>query len=217
MATRPFSLSMGFPKRAFSGVFIGENARGIRVTVAMIVGEIASGKSIERLVFESPYLEREDIQQAVAAAAKQILRFAKDDKQRNKLHKRCSRASSLWVSPLPLTPRVVILRRRRRICFSDTAPAAGRTFSPFIRSTISLCCLNPNRSYTGRPNIVPRISTAKQDKWICTLNVRYRDASWPACRTAFQRSRSPGPQPRAGAARRRSASIPERPAPLRPV
>jgi hypothetical protein len=28
--SRPYSLSMGFPKRAFSGVFIGENAHGGR-------------------------------------------------------------------------------------------------------------------------------------------------------------------------------------------
>jgi uncharacterized protein (DUF433 family) len=43
--------------------------RGMRVTVGMIVGEIASGKSIDRLLFEFPYLEREDIQQALAYAA----------------------------------------------------------------------------------------------------------------------------------------------------
>ncbi len=43
--------------------------RGMRVTVGMIVGEIASGKSVDRLLFEFPYLEREDIQQALAYAA----------------------------------------------------------------------------------------------------------------------------------------------------
>ncbi len=31
--------------------------RGMRVTVGMIVGEIASGKSIDRLLFEFPYLD----------------------------------------------------------------------------------------------------------------------------------------------------------------
>jgi uncharacterized protein (DUF433 family) len=39
--------------------------RGMRVTVGMIVGQIASGRSIEELLAEYPYLEREDILQAL--------------------------------------------------------------------------------------------------------------------------------------------------------
>jgi uncharacterized protein (DUF433 family) len=43
--------------------------RGMRVTVGMIVGQIGSGRSIEELLAEYPYLEREDILQALRYAA----------------------------------------------------------------------------------------------------------------------------------------------------
>ncbi len=43
--------------------------RGMRVTVAMIMGLLASGHSIERILEAYPYLEREDILQALAYAA----------------------------------------------------------------------------------------------------------------------------------------------------
>ena len=43
--------------------------RGMRVTVGMIVGQIASGHSIEELLADYPYLEREDIMQALRYAA----------------------------------------------------------------------------------------------------------------------------------------------------
>jgi uncharacterized protein (DUF433 family) len=43
--------------------------RGLRVTVGMIVGQIGSGRSIEELLSEYPYLEREDILQALRYAA----------------------------------------------------------------------------------------------------------------------------------------------------
>jgi len=39
--------------------------RGMRVTVGMIVGQIGSGRSVDELLAEYPYLEREDILQAV--------------------------------------------------------------------------------------------------------------------------------------------------------
>jgi len=35
--------------------------RGMRVTVGMIVGQIGAGHTIEELLAEYPYLEREDI------------------------------------------------------------------------------------------------------------------------------------------------------------
>ena len=38
--------------------------RGLRVTVGMIVGQIGAGRSIEDLLAEYPYLEREDILEA---------------------------------------------------------------------------------------------------------------------------------------------------------
>jgi len=43
--------------------------RGMRVTVGMIVGEIGGGKSIEQLLSEFPYIEREDVLQALTYAA----------------------------------------------------------------------------------------------------------------------------------------------------
>jgi uncharacterized protein (DUF433 family) len=43
--------------------------RGMRVTVGMIVGQIGAGRSIEDLLNDYPYLEREDILQALRYAA----------------------------------------------------------------------------------------------------------------------------------------------------
>lgn len=43
--------------------------RGMRVTVAMIVNQIAEGATIENLLEEFPYLEHEDIVQALRYAA----------------------------------------------------------------------------------------------------------------------------------------------------
>jgi len=43
--------------------------RGMRVTVGMIVGQIGAGKSIEEILADYPYLEREDILQALRYAA----------------------------------------------------------------------------------------------------------------------------------------------------
>jgi len=43
--------------------------RGMRVTVGMIVGQIGAGHTIEDLLADYPYLEREDILQALRYAA----------------------------------------------------------------------------------------------------------------------------------------------------
>ena len=43
--------------------------RGLRVTVGMIVGQLAAGQSIDALLTDYPYLEREDITQALRYAA----------------------------------------------------------------------------------------------------------------------------------------------------
>ncbi|MCL1928480.1 MAG: DUF433 domain-containing protein [Treponema sp.] len=43
--------------------------RGMRVTVGMIVGQIGAGVSVEELLSEYPYLEREDVFQALRYAA----------------------------------------------------------------------------------------------------------------------------------------------------
>ncbi len=43
--------------------------RGLRVSVGMIVGQIGAGRSIEQVLADFPYLEREDILQALRYAA----------------------------------------------------------------------------------------------------------------------------------------------------
>jgi uncharacterized protein (DUF433 family) len=43
--------------------------RGMRVTVGTVVGLIASGKPVEEVLTEYPYLEREDVLQALSYAA----------------------------------------------------------------------------------------------------------------------------------------------------
>ena len=43
--------------------------RGMRVTVGMIVGQIGAGVTIEKLLADYPYLEREDVLQALRYAA----------------------------------------------------------------------------------------------------------------------------------------------------
>lgn len=43
--------------------------RGMRVTVGMIVGQIGSGHSVDEILSDYTYLEREDIMQALCYAA----------------------------------------------------------------------------------------------------------------------------------------------------
>ena len=43
--------------------------RGQRVTVGMIVGQIGGGRSVEALLADYPYLEREDVLEALRYAA----------------------------------------------------------------------------------------------------------------------------------------------------
>jgi uncharacterized protein (DUF433 family) len=43
--------------------------RGMRVTVGMIVGQIGAGRTIDEVLTDYPYLEREDILQALRYAA----------------------------------------------------------------------------------------------------------------------------------------------------
>ena len=43
--------------------------RGMRVTVGMIVGQIGAGRNIDEVLADYPYLEREDILQALRYAA----------------------------------------------------------------------------------------------------------------------------------------------------
>lgn len=43
--------------------------RGMRVTVGNIVGQIGAGRTVDDLLLDYPYLEREDILQALRYAA----------------------------------------------------------------------------------------------------------------------------------------------------
>jgi len=43
--------------------------RGMRVTVSMVVGQIGAGHSFDEVLASYPYLEREDIMQALRYAA----------------------------------------------------------------------------------------------------------------------------------------------------
>lgn len=53
-----------------SGVMGGKACiRGMRVTVGMIVGQISTGHSVDEILVDYPYLERDDIMQALRYAA----------------------------------------------------------------------------------------------------------------------------------------------------
>ncbi|HKX40390.1 MAG TPA: DUF433 domain-containing protein [Burkholderiaceae bacterium] len=43
--------------------------RGMRITVGMVVGQIGAGHSVDDVLADYPYLEREDIMQALRYAA----------------------------------------------------------------------------------------------------------------------------------------------------
>ena len=43
--------------------------RGMRVTVGMVVGQVGAGHSVEEILTDYPYLEREDVMQALRYAA----------------------------------------------------------------------------------------------------------------------------------------------------
>jgi len=43
--------------------------RGMRVTVSMVVGQVGAGQSVEEILTDYLYLEREDIMQALRYAA----------------------------------------------------------------------------------------------------------------------------------------------------
>jgi len=43
--------------------------RGMRVTVSMILGQVAAGRSFDEILADFPYLEREDITAALRYAA----------------------------------------------------------------------------------------------------------------------------------------------------
>jgi uncharacterized protein (DUF433 family) len=60
-----------FPRITRNPAVMGGKAciRGMRVTVGMIVGQIAEGATADELLEEFPYLEREDVSEALRYAA----------------------------------------------------------------------------------------------------------------------------------------------------
>ena len=60
-----------FPRITRNAALMGGKTciRGMRVTVGMIVGQIGGGLSIDDLLKDYPYLEREDILEALRYAA----------------------------------------------------------------------------------------------------------------------------------------------------
>jgi len=60
-----------FPRITHAPDMMGGKAciRGMRVTVAMIVGQIAAGRTADDLLRDYPYLERADIDEALRYAA----------------------------------------------------------------------------------------------------------------------------------------------------
>lgn len=60
-----------FDRITFDPEVMGGRAciRGMRVTVATIVEQIAEGSSIDDVLAEYPYLEREDVRKALSYAA----------------------------------------------------------------------------------------------------------------------------------------------------
>jgi uncharacterized protein (DUF433 family) len=61
----------GFERITFDPQVMGGKPciRGMRVTVGMVVGLLADGRTAEDVVRSYPYLEPEDVQQALAYAA----------------------------------------------------------------------------------------------------------------------------------------------------
>ena len=43
--------------------------RGLRVTVSMVLGQLAAGRTVDKLLTDYPYLEREDIRAALEYAS----------------------------------------------------------------------------------------------------------------------------------------------------
>jgi uncharacterized protein (DUF433 family) len=51
--------------------------RGLRVTVGMLVGQIGGGRTVDELLADYPYLEREDISEALRyAAIRELMKLA---------------------------------------------------------------------------------------------------------------------------------------------
>jgi uncharacterized protein (DUF433 family) len=68
---KPLEGAGAFDRITFDPEVMGGRAciRGLRVTVAAIIDQIADGAAIEEVLAEYPYLEQEDVRQALSYAA----------------------------------------------------------------------------------------------------------------------------------------------------
>ncbi len=62
---------LGFDRITFDQKVMGGRAciRGMRITVALVLNLVSNGTSIEEILIEYPYLEADDIRQALQYAA----------------------------------------------------------------------------------------------------------------------------------------------------
>ena len=62
---------LGFDRITFESDVMGGRAciRGMRVTVSLVVNLVASGMSVDEIIEEYPYLEPDDVRQALRYAA----------------------------------------------------------------------------------------------------------------------------------------------------
>lgn len=65
------STALAFPRITLNPAVMGgkPTIRGLRVTVGMVLGLLAAGRTAEQIVQAYPYLEAEDIPAAIAYAA----------------------------------------------------------------------------------------------------------------------------------------------------
>jgi hypothetical protein len=81
----------------------------MRVTVGMIVGQIGAGRSIEELLADYPYLEREDILQALRYAALRLKECEIDRARHEAAHG--SSVGSVTASDTPTAPNEAAIGR----------------------------------------------------------------------------------------------------------
>ena len=100
--------------------------RGLRITVAMIVRQIGIGRSIDELLADYPYLEREDILQALryAGLAGAGTRHPRVDEALRRLIQYLASSEPAWtVAPGPQL-RAPVHDGRDSGVMADTIPAA---------------------------------------------------------------------------------------------
>src|SRR5262245_18874558 len=85
-----------FERITFDPTILGGRAciRGMRISVALIVGQIADGASRDEVLSDYPDLEPDDIRQALEYAASLAEEPALDDSQRKELQRRVAESDA---------------------------------------------------------------------------------------------------------------------------